>query len=285
MYKFAKAHQEISWVIKPHPGLYYSVVEAGVFPTVEAFEEYLQAWDDLPNGRFYTGAYYQDIFATSDGMILDSCSFIGEYQYVDKPMIFLTREGEEFNTLGNEILNASYLVDGKDFEGIAALMQQVFIQGDDFKADERKKIFDEHLNYPALNGMLASEFIHKNIVDGLQEKPLIGYVPGVYDIFDAQYLRKLKEASRLCNKLIVGVIVDRAIKDKEKHPTIPFNNRMTIIRSNKYVDKVIPEDATDKFALWEKFKFDILFVTENWEQAEDWEETLKKFRSVGVRII
>ena len=53
---------------------------------------YLQAWNDLPNAQVYTGAYYQALFATSDGMIQDSGSFIVEYQYVDKPMIFLTRD-------------------------------------------------------------------------------------------------------------------------------------------------------------------------------------------------
>lgn len=170
MYDFAKAHPETSWVLKPHPGLFFAAVEEKIFPSLEAFEEYLQKWNDLPNAQVYTGGYYQAIFATSDGMIHDSGSFIAEYQFVDKPMIFLTREGEKFNDLGSTILNqASYLVDGKDLDAIAQTMQKVFIEGDDYKAAERKEIFDNYLNYPKFNGMLASKFIYKSIADELKE--------------------------------------------------------------------------------------------------------------------
>ena len=171
MYEFAKAHPETSWVVKPHPGLYFTAVQEKVFPSLEAFEAYLQAWNDLPNAQVYTGGYYQAIFATSDGMIHDSGSFIAEYQYVDKPMIFLTRAGEIFNDLGNAILNVSYCVDGKDHKAIAATLKRVIIDGKDSKSAARKKNFNKHLNYPKYNGMLASEFIYHSIADELKEVP------------------------------------------------------------------------------------------------------------------
>lgn len=168
MYEFAKAHPETSWVVKPHPHLLHSAVESGVFSSTAAFEEYLKAWNDLPNAQVYTGAYYHAIFTTSDGMILDSGSFIGEYQYVHKPMIFLTRESEQFNEIGREILNVSYLVDGRDLNGIAKLMQKIFIEGGDPKRSVREEFFDKYLNYYKHNGMTASEFIYKNIRDELE---------------------------------------------------------------------------------------------------------------------
>ena len=168
LYEFAKNHPEISWVVKPHPWLLLSAVSTGLFSSEKAFEAYLQAWNDLPNARVYTGAYYQDVFATSDGMIHDSCSFTAEYQYANQPMIYLTRETQKFNKLGEEILKASYLVDGQDLEGIAATIKRVFIDGDDYKSAERKKVFDKYLNYPKFNGMLASEFIYRSIADALK---------------------------------------------------------------------------------------------------------------------
>jgi CDP-glycerol glycerophosphotransferase (TagB/SpsB family) len=128
----------------------------------------MQKWNELPNAQVYTGAYYQAIFATSDGMIHDSGSFIAEYQFVNKPMIFLTREGEIFNDLGNAILNVSYLVDGKNLDAIAAMIQKVFIDGNDYRVAERKEVFDKYLNYPKINGMLASEFIYKSIAGELE---------------------------------------------------------------------------------------------------------------------
>lgn len=163
MYEFAKAHPETSWVVKPHPNLVYQTIAAKIFPSVEDYEEYLRKWDELPNAQVYTGAYYQDVFATSDGMIHDSCSFTAEYQYVNKPMIYLTRDTQKFNELGEEILKISYLVEGNDLEGIAALIQKVFIEGKDDKAAERKELFDKYLNYWKYNGMLASEFIYRSI--------------------------------------------------------------------------------------------------------------------------
>ena len=169
LYEFAKAHPETSWVVKPHPGLFFATVKEKIFPSEEAFKAYLKKWDDLPNAQVYTGGYYHAVFATSDCLIQDCSSFIAEYQFANKPMIYLTREGEQFNDLGNEILKASYLVSGKDFDGIVALIQRVLIKGDDYKAADRKKIFDKYLNYPKFNGMLASDFIYKNIAEKFKE--------------------------------------------------------------------------------------------------------------------
>ena len=169
MYEFAKAHPETSWVVKPHSALFKMAVKEKIFPSVAAFEEYLRAWDALPNAQVYLGAYYQDIFATSDGMIHDWDTFIGEYQYVDKPMIFLTRDTQKFNKLGKKILRVSYLVDGQDLDAIAATIQQVIIDGDDYKAVERKDIFDKYLDYPTVNGMSAGEFIYHSIADKFEE--------------------------------------------------------------------------------------------------------------------
>ena len=169
MYEFAKAHPETSWIVKPHPFLLSRAVTAKIFPSATACKEYFQKWNELPNAQVYMGSYYQAIFATSDGMIHDSGSFIAEYQYVDKPMIYLRFRMGGFSELGKEILDASYCVDGRDFDAIAATMQRVFIEGDDYKATERRAVFDKYLNYPKYNGMSASEFIYKNIVDDLKE--------------------------------------------------------------------------------------------------------------------
>ena len=166
-YEYAKAHQEISWVIKPHPNLFKSAAKTGLFPSEQAFEEYLKAWDNLPNAKLVTGAYYHDIFATSDGMILDSGSFIAEYQYTHKPMIFLTRDTQKFNALGDELMKITYRVDGRDLKGIAQMIQKIFIEGNDEMYDARLKFFDKYLDYVKANGMTASEYIYKNISDEL----------------------------------------------------------------------------------------------------------------------
>lgn len=167
-YEFAKAHPETSWVIKPHPMLLSSAVGHKVFPSEESFREYLQAWDDLPNAKVFTGSEYQGLFATSDGMIMDCGSWIGEYQYTHKPMIFLTRDTQKFNQLGNALMKILYRVDGKDLKGIAALLQKIFIEGEDELSEPRKEFFDKHMNYMQANGTTASEFIFKTVARDLR---------------------------------------------------------------------------------------------------------------------
>lgn len=171
MYEFVKSHPEISFVVKPHPNLFVTAIKEKIFESETALEEYFQRWNELPNAQVCTGAYYQEIFATSNGLINDSGSFIAEYQYVNKPMIFLTRKKSwRFNSLGESVLQASYCVDGTDLDGIAKMIQEVFIEGKDYKAAERREVFDKYLNYPKYTGMLASEFMYKSIVDELKEK-------------------------------------------------------------------------------------------------------------------
>lgn len=169
MYEFAKAHPETSWVVKPHPRLQVSAIEAKIFPSNAAYEEYMRKWNELPNAQVFTGGYYQAIFATSDGMILDSISFIAEYQYTNKPMIFLLNNGfKRFTELGNKILDVSYIVDGKNHEEIATAIQKIFIKSNDTMKDKRLKVFDEYLNYRKFNGMSASEFIFKTVAEELE---------------------------------------------------------------------------------------------------------------------
>lgn len=168
MYEYAREHPETSWVVKPHPQLIYSAVSTGLFSSVEDFDAYLKAWDDLPNAMVSTGGGYQEIFATSDGMINDSCSFLAEYQYTHKPMLYLTRDTQVHNDLGKELVEAMYHVDGRDFEGIAHFIRHVLVEGQDDRREERRRVFDRHLNYPEKNGMLASEYIYRKISEELK---------------------------------------------------------------------------------------------------------------------
>lgn len=116
-------------------------------------------------------------------------------------------------------------------------------------------------------------------------KMIIGYTSGVYDLFHIGHLNLLKNAKSLCDKLIVGVSTDELVSYKNKKAVIPHNERMEILRSIKYVDTVVPQNDMDKFKMWERLKFDIMFVGDDWFQSEKWKEFDKKFKEVGVKII
>ncbi len=114
---------------------------------------------------------------------------------------------------------------------------------------------------------------------------VIGYTTGVYDLFHIGHLNLLKNARGLCDKLIVGVTVDKLVEYKNKRAVIPFEERIEIVRNIKLVDAAIPQEALDKFAAWEKLKFDVLFVGDDWYQDPSWQAMEEKFKAVGVRII
>lgn len=114
---------------------------------------------------------------------------------------------------------------------------------------------------------------------------IVGYTTGVYDLFHIGHLNLLKNARGLCDKLIVGVTIDELVAYKKKRAVIPFEERIEIVRSIKYVDAAIPQEDLDKFEAWKKIRFDVLFVGDDWYKSERWQELEEKFKAVGVRVI
>ncbi len=114
---------------------------------------------------------------------------------------------------------------------------------------------------------------------------VIGYTSGVFDLFHIGHLNLLKNAKGLCDKLIVGVTTDELVAYKNKKAVIPFAERLEIVRSIQYVDAVIAQESMDKFALWEKIKYDIMFVGDDWYNTPKWKDYEKQFQAVGVKII
>ena len=75
---------------------------------------------------------------------------------------------------------------------------------------------------------------------------IIGYAAGVFDLFHIGHLNLLKNAKSMCDKLIIGVTTDDLVLYKGKRAIIPFQDRLEIVRSIKYVDAAIPQKDMDK---------------------------------------
>jgi len=114
---------------------------------------------------------------------------------------------------------------------------------------------------------------------------IIGFTTGVYDLFHIGHLNLLRNAKGMCDKLIVGVTTDELVAYKNKKAVIPYTERVEIVRSIKYVDSVIPQENMNKFEMWEKLKFDVMFVGDDWFSTPKWEEIEMRFKEVGVRIV
>jgi glycerol-3-phosphate cytidylyltransferase len=114
---------------------------------------------------------------------------------------------------------------------------------------------------------------------------IIGYTTGVYDLFHVGHLRLLQKAKALCDKLIVGVTTDEMVSYKFKKAVITFEERAEIVSNIKYVDLVVPQESMDKFEAWNKLKFDVMFVGDDWYKTEIWQKIESQLKDVGVDII
>ena len=114
---------------------------------------------------------------------------------------------------------------------------------------------------------------------------VIGYTTGVYDLFHIGHLNLLKNAKGMCDKLVVGVTVDELVTYKGKKALIPFEDRIEIVRSIKYVDAAIPQYDMDKLSACKKLKANLLFVGDDWYASQKWKQYEKEFNQAGIQII
>lgn len=114
---------------------------------------------------------------------------------------------------------------------------------------------------------------------------IIGYTTGVYDLFHIGHLNLLKNAKGMCDKLIVGVTVDELVAYKGKKSLIPFEDRIELVRSCRYVDAAVPQYDMDKLTACKKLGATYLFVGDDWYGTEKWQSYEKEFEKEGIKII
>ena len=115
---------------------------------------------------------------------------------------------------------------------------------------------------------------------------VIGYTAGVFDLFHIGHLNILKKAKEQCDYLIVAVSTDELVREyKNKTPVICYEERVQIVEAIRYVDKVVPQVNRDKFAAWEKHRFDKMFVGDDWKGTPLFEEMERRFAPHGVEIV
>lgn len=117
------------------------------------------------------------------------------------------------------------------------------------------------------------------------KKKVVGYTSGVFDLFHVGHLRILQQAKALCDQLIVGVTIDKLVGYKNTEVVIPFEQRIDIIRNLRCVDLAIPQKDLDKYEMWKKIKFDVMFIGDDWFGTQRFKEFEKKLAKVDVRIV
>ena len=94
----------------------------------------------------------------------------------------------------------------------------------------------------------------------------IVYTTGAFDPFHYGHLNILKKAKKIAKTLIVGVSTDELIKKTKGYKALmPLNERMAILASLKYVDKVIPQVDKNKQKIVDKYNVDAIVVGSDWK--------------------
>ena len=105
-------------------------------------------------------------------------------------------------------------------------------------------------------------------------------------MFHIGHVNILKKAKENCDYLIVGVSTDELVqKYKKKTPIIPYEERKAVVESCRYVDEVVPQKDRDKIAAFNRIKFDIMFVGDDWKGNALFEEVEKYLKEHGAEII
>ncbi len=152
----------IEIVFKPHP-LLKNKLESLAGWTNEEVNSYYESWNRKDNRRLEEGSYL-DLFMESDAMILDSVSFMAEYLYTGKPIIFTEKlKSPQFNKFGELVY--SHLYKAKNFDQISEFIRRVVLNNEDELHDNRNIFFEKYLLSPDVKG--ASHFIYQYLCKSL----------------------------------------------------------------------------------------------------------------------
>ena len=115
---------------------------------------------------------------------------------------------------------------------------------------------------------------------------IIGYTSGVFDLFHIGHLNILNNAKKMCDQLIVAVTTDELMIDyKNKKAVIPFEERAEILSNIKSVDLVVPQDNMNKLEAWKKYKFNIMFVGDDWKGTSKWNLIESELKEHDVELV
>lgn len=155
----------IVFAFKPHPFLLGALREVWGEDRANA---YYDRWRESENS-FVSDGEYKALFAGSDAMLHCSGSFIAEYLYTNKPVMYVygsDRNPPDLGELGDAALGAHY--SARQFESdIVRFLDEVVLGGADGLRARREAVSEEYLRAP--NGHMFSENVVEDILAELKK--------------------------------------------------------------------------------------------------------------------
>lgn len=109
------------------------------------------------------------------------------------------------------------------------------------------------------------------------------YTAGTFDLLHLGHVRIIRAAQGFGDKVIVAVSTDELVEQyKGRRPVVPFDERLEMVRALRGVDAVVAQHDQDKFAAWQRIKFDVWLVGDDWFGTPQYEGYRTQLEAVGV---
>jgi glycerol-3-phosphate cytidylyltransferase len=99
---------------------------------------------------------------------------------------------------------------------------------------------------------------------------VVVYVSGTFDMFHSNHVHMIEYARGLGDILIVGVSTDELVCTYKAPPTIPFEERIEIIKSLKQPNIVIPQHSLEQSKLMKNLNVDVFVIGDDWQGKFDY---------------
>lgn len=133
-------------------------------------------------------------------------------------------------------------------------------------------IFDPEKTYPRKRKIFLQE-TRNTQKEAVKKKYHVGYIAGVFDLYHVGHLNMFRRAKEQCDYLIVGVVTDEGVrKYKKTEPFVPFEERIELVRSCRYVDEAveIPLNYGGTRDAYRLYHFDCQFSGSDYVENPDW---------------
>lgn len=151
----------VEFAFKPHPRLKDKLIRTEDWGLTRT-EEYYQKWVQMDNTMFVEGDYSM-LFISSDALIHDCSTFMFEYLFTYKPVLFVAKDNSimnGLNELGKDCFKLHYKA--RTIDDIEAFINNVVLSGEDIMASFRTKYIEREL------ACHSSESVANNIYKALK---------------------------------------------------------------------------------------------------------------------
>lgn len=116
--------------------------------------------------------------------------------------------------------------------------------------------------------------------------PVVGYVPGVFDLFHVGHLNVLRKARVHCDVLVAGVVSDElSISVKGVTPFVPLAERLDIVDSLAIVDATYAETTPHRVDAWREVGFHRVFKGDDWVGTPRGDDLEHAMAALGVEVV